>query len=176
METTRFYGVASGHIPGVYTDWSAAEEQIKGWKLPKYKKFATRIEAEAFVQAGNNYIKSRLDAIEPAEEDLEAEAADDSMVPSKRAKKTPTSSHGALGGKADVSLKTEIVSTSKVKVPARTSDTKSGPLRIYTDGSSLGNGKVGAVAGVGVFFGDGDTRCALTLPLSHSLTMAFALL
>ncbi|KAK4990793.1 hypothetical protein LTR50_002329 [Elasticomyces elasticus] len=31
-------------------------------------------------------------------------------------------------------------------------------VRIYTDGSSLGNGQNGAVAGVGVFFGPGDRR------------------
>lgn len=29
---------------------------------------------------------------------------------------------------------------------------------IYTDGSTLSNGQEGAVAGVGVFFGDGDPR------------------
>lgn len=33
-----------------------------------------------------------------------------------------------------------------------------GMLRVYTDGSSLANGKVGSRAGVGVFFGDGDPR------------------
>ena len=31
-------------------------------------------------------------------------------------------------------------------------------LRVYTDGSSLSNGRVNAVAGVGVFFGEGDSR------------------
>ncbi|KZF20742.1 ribonuclease H-like protein [Xylona heveae TC161] len=31
-------------------------------------------------------------------------------------------------------------------------------LRIYTDGSSLGNGINGALAGVGVYFGSGDSR------------------
>lgn len=31
-------------------------------------------------------------------------------------------------------------------------------LRVYTDGSSLANGRVGAAAGVGVFFGHGDER------------------
>ena len=31
-------------------------------------------------------------------------------------------------------------------------------LQIYTDGSSLANGKAGSRAGVGVFFGDGDAR------------------
>jgi ribonuclease HI len=33
-----------------------------------------------------------------------------------------------------------------------------GMLRIYTDGSSLGNGSKAAQAGVGVYFGPGDTR------------------
>ena len=31
-------------------------------------------------------------------------------------------------------------------------------LRIHTDGSSLGNGKAGAFAGIGVYFGPGDER------------------
>lgn len=43
----------------------------------------------------------------------------------------------------------------------------SGPLVVYTDGSSLGNGKVGAVAGVGVFFGSNDARYALSQPLRY---------
>lgn len=32
------------------------------------------------------------------------------------------------------------------------------PIRIHTDGSSLGNGTAGAFAGVGVYFGTGDKR------------------
>ncbi len=39
-----------------------------------------------------------------------------------------------------------------------TTDSHNDMLRIYTDGSSLGNGAQGAVAGVGVFFGPGDSR------------------
>jgi ribonuclease HI len=46
----RFYGIAAGHTPGVYTDWSDAQEQIVGYKQPKYKKFATLAEAVEFVQ------------------------------------------------------------------------------------------------------------------------------
>ena len=33
-----------------------------------------------------------------------------------------------------------------------------GMLRVHTDGSSLGNGSQGAFAGVGVYFGPGDSR------------------
>ena len=39
-----------------------------------------------------------------------------------------------------------------------TGPTTDGMLRIYTDGSSLGNGSNGAVAGVGVYFGPNDKR------------------
>ena len=31
-------------------------------------------------------------------------------------------------------------------------------VHVYTDGSSRGNGKKGALAGVGVYFGNGDPR------------------
>jgi ribonuclease HI len=38
------------------------------------------------------------------------------------------------------------------------STSKAKPIRVYTDGSSRGNGRQGAYAGVGVFFGNGDER------------------
>jgi ribonuclease HI len=41
-----------GRKPGVYENWEEASEQIKDVKGPKYKKFATRAEAEAFVASG----------------------------------------------------------------------------------------------------------------------------
>ena len=35
---------------------------------------------------------------------------------------------------------------------------QTGPIRVHTDGSALGNGKIGAAAGVGVYFGPGSKR------------------
>lgn len=40
-----------------------------------------------------------------------------------------------------------------------------GMLRIYTDGSSLANGRAVASAGVGVYFGPGDSRFVSTSPI-----------
>lgn len=48
----KFYGVAVGRRPGVYEDWEEASAEVKDVKGPKYKKFATRAEAEAFVASG----------------------------------------------------------------------------------------------------------------------------
>ena len=35
--TAKFYGVRSGRVPGVYTDWASAEAQVKGVTKPKVK-------------------------------------------------------------------------------------------------------------------------------------------
>lgn len=116
----KFYGVAVGHRPGVYTDWADANEQIMGAEKPKYKKFETRKEAEAFVKSGG------LTAAIKSE--------------SKKATKA---------GYGD----------EKEEPTPKKAKTKSGPtIKIYTDGSALGNGRIGSVAGVGVFFGVGDPR------------------
>lgn len=63
----------------------------------------------------------------------------------------------------------------KYKDPEQHKKTKLQPkdndemLNIYTDGSSLSNGRIGAQAGVGVYFGPGDERFVLLkCPPSHA--------
>ena len=114
----KFYAVAVGRVPGVYEDWDSAQEQIKEVKGPKYKKFATRAEAEEFVRTGGTSSKK-------------AETPNGSFSQEPSLKK----------------VKRTLDSSAKSKV-----------LRVYTDGSCLKNGKMGALAGVGVFFGDDDIR------------------
>jgi len=120
---SRFYGVAVGKVPGVYEEWVDAQRQIAGVKGPKFRRFPTRAEAEAFVKAGAGGSTSKV---------ARKEAEMNSEPSAKRAK---------------------IMATSTGKEPAPAKETK-----VYTDGSSLGNGKLGAQAGVGVFFGDNDPR------------------
>ncbi|KAI1809199.1 ribonuclease H-like protein [Poronia punctata] len=120
----KFYAIARGRQPGIYTDWDEAAVAIKGWKAPKYKKFGTREEAVDFIRTFGN---------EEAMEWLVNEGAEPAA---KKAKKTKVSNEPDP----------EIVEDDP--------DT----VRIYTDGSSLANGRVGAKAGVGVFFGDNDPR------------------
>ncbi|KAK5635242.1 hypothetical protein RRF57_010954 [Xylaria bambusicola] len=120
----KFYAVAVGRVPGVYTDWDEASLAIVGWKAPKYKKFLTRDEAIEFIRTyGNEEAQAWLlnESVEP---------------PSKRTKKTKTSND----------LDGDIV------------EDEPDVLRIFTDGSSLANGRAGATAGVGVFFGEDDER------------------
>lgn len=112
----KFYAVAIGRDPGIYTDWDVAAEAIKGWKGPKYKKFDTRAEAVEYIRTYGNeagQLSIKDESIEP---------------PAKKSRRSAANS------------------------------SKTGTLHIYTDGSSLSNGRTDAVAGVGVFFGAGDPR------------------
>lgn len=115
----KFYGVAVGKKPGVYTDWEVAKLQIQDVKGPKYKKFATRKEAEDFVKSGG---------------------------------KVPAAS---MTGKKD---KVGVKNAEEKAVKKQKMGESKKKTTVYTDGSSLGNGQKGSVAGVGVWFGDMDPR------------------
>jgi ribonuclease HI len=128
----RFYGVAVGRKPGVYTEWSAAQEAIVGWKGPKFKKFDTRTEAEAFVRSYSAAAGSTKHALSEADGD---EADGTGEPPAK-----------------------------KPKTAAKLATTRNGVVVVYTDGSSLGNGRAGATAGVGVYFGASDPRFVAPAP------------
>ncbi|KAI0137315.1 ribonuclease H-like domain-containing protein [Xylariales sp. AK1849] len=114
-EGDKFYAVAVGRIPGIYTEWTEAQEAFQGWKGPKYKKFGTRSEAVEYIRTNGDEAGQASIANEPTEPPL---------------KKTKNDEGEGL----------------------------SAVLPIYTDGSSMGNGKAGAVAGVGVWFGKDDQR------------------
>ncbi|KAK7921109.1 RNase H domain protein [Apiospora marii] len=76
----KFYAVAIGRDPGIYTDWDVAAEAIKGWKGPKYKKFDTRAEAVEYIRAHGN-------------EAGQSSIKDESMEPpAKKSKRSATSS------------------------------------------------------------------------------------
>jgi len=47
----KFYAVAAGREPGVYSQWPEAERQVKGFPGAKFKGFASRAEAEAWLEA-----------------------------------------------------------------------------------------------------------------------------
>ena len=48
----KFYTVWLGHVPGVYTTWAEAKQQVEGYKGAKYKSFPSRAQAEAAFDGG----------------------------------------------------------------------------------------------------------------------------
>lgn len=124
----KFYAVATGNAPGIYTHWDECFTlAIKGSKKPKFKKFTTRKEAV-------EYIWTHGDEAAHAVLQQEQEDAGPALKKSKKSTEKPTAAevHAASDG-PDV-------------------------VHVFTDGSSRSNGRVGATAGVGVFFGPDDER------------------
>ena len=50
MTNKKYYAVASGRKPGIYTVWPEAQAQVKGFPQARFKGFATREEAESWIK------------------------------------------------------------------------------------------------------------------------------
>ena len=48
----KYYVVWEGHTPGIYTEWEAAEAQVKGYPEAVFKAFSSREEAEIAYEEG----------------------------------------------------------------------------------------------------------------------------
>ncbi|KAJ4370012.1 hypothetical protein N0V83_005776 [Neocucurbitaria cava] len=183
---SKYYGVAVGHVPGVYTDYSTVQAQTKGCIGARQKSFATHAEAQAYVDGFKRQasapISLRGDLSESSS--LAGKPFNIGENATKKRKKEhvlPVSAltngdikyepgWGPLPPDAedgfDRTIKLDEASGNiRTKTEEELSGTKSqptgdfsGPIVVYTDGSALGNGRVGAVGGVGVYFGANDPR------------------
>tara|TARA_R110002003_G_scaffold120_3_gene10614 strand:+ start:9303 stop:10052 length:750 start_codon:yes stop_codon:yes gene_type:complete len=185
-KSSKFYGVAIGHVPGVYTDYSSVQAQTKNCPGAKHKSFATREEAQAFVnefkrdasapislrgdlsetsslaagkgcKVGDNTSKHQKTTEEAVPShtngDIKWEPGLGPLPPGAEDGFDPTLKLDAETG--NISFKTEEEQNRTKRQP--TGDF-TGCINVYTDGSSLGNGQLGAVGGVGVYFGPNDSR------------------
>jgi len=50
MAKKKFYAIAKGKKPGIYTDWPTAEAQVKGFGGARFKGFPSRAQAEAWLK------------------------------------------------------------------------------------------------------------------------------
>lgn len=176
-QTEKYYAVAIGNKPGVYTDWPEAQRAYAGVKGPKYRKFLSRAAAEEYVltfggPAGKRALASQKAAAgrgksaaaaaaaeesEEEEEEDEDEDEDDDDDEEDDEDGDPAEILQPVAKKQKMPTATAASASALSKRPAPPAG-GGGLTEIYTDGSSIGNGKVGASAGVGVFFGEGDVR------------------
>lgn len=188
----KYYAVKNGRVPGIYTDWESARQQVTGWQQPKHRMFTTRSEAERYLQAADGMAKT--DSNQHFTSNNYFFNPNASVEPSKVTKQTLTPKGTKTGnGKPrprDIEYKEEdfepgtgplpfgsidgfdprirLDSTGRIvyKTQGEREATKmmtpqigpTEPIKIHTDGSSLGNGRVGAFAGIGVYFGPADKR------------------
>uniref|UniRef100_A0A7E4VBB0 Ribonuclease H1 n=1 Tax=Panagrellus redivivus TaxID=6233 RepID=A0A7E4VBB0_PANRE len=123
-----YYAVARGTKTGIYETWAECTAAIDGFKFPKYRKFATHDEAAAFI----------------------AENSQPTSSPSRPTKRSATAAGLEPGASSVPAKKSE-------PEHAPDSDIHNDPdvPVVYTDGACSGNGRNGAIAGYGVYWGDG---------------------
>jgi hypothetical protein len=92
----RYYAVARGRHPGVYTDWGNAERQVNGFSGALHKKFKTRKEAQAFIVRNGTKQAELSDDDDDDEEYASQPESDGDLVAERR--HTKGKSHGPRGG------------------------------------------------------------------------------
>ncbi|KKF96548.1 Ribonuclease H [Ceratocystis platani] len=177
----KFYAVRKGRVPGVYSTWTDCQGQIVGYKGAVFKSFPSLSDAQAFVEGHNPqsyppknetpkfYAVARgLQTGIFTDWDETSAAIKGSVKP--RYKKFPTRAEAVdfireFGSpEALKAIENEpLVDAVDPKVTIRNRSAEVDEaykdfVHVYTDGSSRGNGRVGAAAGVGVFFGYNDPK------------------
>lgn len=152
-----------GHKPGVYTSWADAQNTIADFKGAVYKSFKTREEAQSFFKNGPQPKRAPEEPSQPSpptkKQKKETEEHEDLVEYSAGEGPLPAGAEDGFDPRITLNPLTGKVEykepTTKWQA-VNLQDDK--PVIIYTDGSSLGNGAHGAVAGVGVYFGPKDKR------------------
>ncbi|XP_068208908.1 ribonuclease H1-like isoform X2 [Palaemon carinicauda] len=144
-----FYAVARGNTPGVYATWPECQDQIAGFKGARYKKFSTMTEAKEFVQehAANCPVVDRRS--ESEKEDTKKESSNGSEAKSESGAEKRKHSDDEDEETEEGTEKKKLATDDKTKF----STDSDGFMIVYTDGACQFNGRHGAQAGVGVFFG-----------------------
>eukprot|EP00850_Spirogloea_muscicola_P017933 SM000159S01764 [mRNA] locus=s159:81401:84108:+ [translate_table: standard] len=66
MPKRKFYAVRAGRQPGIYDSWEACERQVRGFAGTQFKSFASRADAEAFVDDGGGDNGNAVAAAQPS--------------------------------------------------------------------------------------------------------------
>lgn len=132
----KFYAVRRGRAVGVYNTWEECRAQVERFKGSEFKSFLTSKEAWEFI----NHKRP---------------AAEEGGRPAKAARREPRES-------SEPSKPSNPSESAAAAAPAPLEELKTfdppDTIVVYTDGSSRGNGRNGAVAGYGVYWSDENYR------------------
>ena len=152
-----FYAVARGKKTGIFSSWAECQAQTNGFKNPKFKKFPTHEEAQAFLDENSDKIQTS--------ESIAAQVMDlRSGLEEMKRKFEQTFADLyqktdqillAVNGNNDILLPPK---PKKIKTGQNSSGFKvdnEGFVIVYTDGACSNNGKANPKAGCGVFWDNG---------------------
>ncbi|TBU58267.1 ribonuclease H-like domain-containing protein [Dichomitus squalens] len=175
------FAVARGRKPGVYINWSECEAQILNFKGAKYKKFLYAADAELWIHQNATgpclLLKPEQAAISPAVQgpvpalpatpgpvEPCASAPPQASDPDLAYSATKSEEvHSKVRNWQRAIARDKLPGVLQHSVDPVTEENSTIPMSpdvmiVYTDGSCKGNGTEHAVAGVGVWWGDYDSR------------------
>ncbi|KZT69846.1 hypothetical protein DAEQUDRAFT_641195, partial [Daedalea quercina L-15889] len=144
------YAVAKGRQPGLYMTWCICSVQVSGFPGAKYKKCANAAEAEAWMvsaEKGKGRESAGMSIAAAAPPAVRTTAAASPAGPASRTSAEPAAQPEPLSPKKR-----------KRGLVGQPVADETGWTIVYCDGACKGNGQVGSVAGVGVWWGRGDER------------------
>lgn len=128
----KYYGVHKGHKTGVFKSWTVTKPLVEGYEGAVYKSFFLASQADYFAKTGTEPPKLGSDTIHSV-----------GSEPSRH-RSAPAPKKGIARYSVD---ELRIMYHDKSKEDVDT-------LFIYTDGSTINNGRANAKGGYGVFFSD----------------------
>lgn len=185
----KYYAVRNGRSNGIYTNWSDTKSQVNGYSGAQFKSFNSQSEAQSYMNGGSNSSSSSSSSSSSYNSSSSSSSRSSYGGGSSYGSSSSRSSYSSGGGSSynssssfskssggrsgsgsshNSSYSGPVYTTGYLQVVDSSSlsaKTSSSHQNVYTDGSSRGNGKSGARAGVGVWYGDGDSR-NVSKPLS----------
>ncbi|KAJ3049875.1 hypothetical protein HK097_009139 [Rhizophlyctis rosea] len=173
----KFYAVRMGRVPGIYSTWDECKAQTDHFPGAIFKSFPGKDAALAFLSSSGPTPKARPSPKKQTTRSPSPNRKKQKLSPSppestsssRKRSRSPPSDDDAYGDDLAIAyIEAEAKSntpsstsaqTTVIHKPAPTISTSTLPkLDVYTDGSCIGNGQMGARAGIGVWYGPNDDR------------------
>jgi ribonuclease HI len=129
----NFYAVARGRKVGIFNTWTECKLNTDGYNGSIFKKFDTRHEAEKFIEANKVNVE---------------------ILGSTKIEGINSGCPNAI----DILMKSKGIPKTKGVITEIEDSTFIPDYYVYTDGSCSNNGKQNAIAGIGIYFGENDSR------------------
>ena len=139
---TKFYAVAAGRQPGIYSTWAECERQVKGFSGARFKSFKTREEASAFVGSAGTQTTRGASTVAPRS-DVSASAA---RTNNSGANQQSTSSVGKRSAASSRSSAPPAAKRPRKSANDNNANNNGIVITVYFDGGARGNP---GVAGAG---------------------------
>ena len=136
---TKFYAVAAGRQPGIYSTWAECERQVKGFSGARFKSFKTREEASAFVSGAAGTQTARVAA-------AAAPRSDASAVADRTSNPNPNQQSSSYAQKRPAEPAPSAAKRPRVTVNDNSPNNSGVVITVYFDGGARGNP---GVAGAG---------------------------